>query len=82
MSRGSIGALFAVLLATSASAMSADIDTDGDGMASLTEMQAFYSEMSAELFSEIDRDADGYVNIEEFLTAVGAELIANPETDS
>ena len=81
MSRVSVGALLAVLMATSALAMPAEIDTDGDGVASLAEIQAFYPEVSDELFVEIDVDGDGYVNDEEFLAAVGAELIPDPEAD-
>ncbi|WP_317054866.1 EF-hand domain-containing protein [Roseovarius rhodophyticola] len=81
MSRVSTGALLAMLTATSAFALSAEIDTDGDGMASLTEIQAFYPEVTEELFGEMDTDGDGYVNDEEFLVAVGAELIPDPEAD-
>ena len=53
MSRVTTGALLAMLMATSALALPAEIDTD----------------------------EDGYVNDEEFLAAVGAELIPDPEAD-
>lgn len=82
MSRVSIGALLALLMATSALALSPEIDTDGDGMASLGEIQAFYPEVTEELFGEMDTDGDGYVNDEEFLEAIGAELIPDPENDA
>ncbi|CUJ84750.1 EF hand [Ruegeria denitrificans] len=82
MSRVSIGALLAMLMVTSAFAMPAEIDTDGDGMASFAEIQAFYPEVTEELFGEIDLDDDGYVNDEEFLEAVGEELIPDPVTDA
>ena len=82
MNRVSIGALLATLVAASAFAMSAEIDTDGDGMASLAEIQAVYPEVTDELFGEMDTDGDGFVNDEEFLAAVGAELILDPESDT
>ena len=81
MSRVSIGALLAMLMATSALAMPDEIDTDGDGLASMAEIQAFYPEVTDALFVEIDTDEDGYVNDEELLAAVGAEIIPDPEAD-
>lgn len=81
MSRVSIGVLFAMLMATSAFAMPTEIDTDSDGLASMAEIQAFYPEVTDELFVEIDTDEDGYVNDEELLAAVGAEIIPDPAAD-
>jgi Ca2+-binding EF-hand superfamily protein len=60
----------------------ADIDTDGDGFASMAELQAIYPDLTEEQFLEIDTDGDGLVNDEEILIAVEAELIADPEGDA
>ena len=75
MSRVTLAALLATLIATTATAMSAEIDTDGDGMASLEELQAMYPEVTEELFIEMDADEDGLINDEEMLVAIGAELL-------
>ena len=56
MSRVTLAALLATSIATTATAMSAEIDTDGDGMASLEELQAMYPEVTEDLFIEMDAD--------------------------
>lgn len=81
MGRVSIGALLAALMATSGFAMPAEIDTDGDGMASFAELQTFYPDVTEELFGEIDLDEDGFINDEEFLAAIGAEILPDPKTN-
>lgn len=81
MSRVSIVALLASFIASSAVALPANIDTDGNGLASLSELQVMYPEVTDDLFQEIDLDHDGYVNDEEMVTAIGGELIAVPEGD-
>lgn len=81
MSRVAIGALLAASLAVSAHAMDAEIDTDGDGMASLTELQVVFPELTEELFLEIDADADGFVNDEEMAIAIETEMLPDTETD-
>lgn len=82
MVRESIVALLAMVVVTSAIAMPVEIDTDGDGVASLAEIQAFYPDVTDELFREIDLDEDGYINDEEFLAAIGTQLLPDPVTDS
>lgn len=69
-------------VAFSASAMTTDIDTDGDGMASLAELQIFYPELTEVLFQEIDVDSDGLVNDEEMAIAVELGNLADPESDA
>ncbi|UYV38342.1 hypothetical protein N4R57_04430 [Rhodobacteraceae bacterium D3-12] len=69
-------------VAFSANAMSAEIDTDGDGMASFAELQVSYPELTEEVFSDIDTDGDGLVNDEEMAIAVELGNLADPETDS
>jgi len=81
MNRIIMGAFLSAALATSAGAMTADVDTDGDGLASMAELQVIYPDLTEELFQEIDADADGFVNDEEMVAAVDAELIADPKGD-
>lgn len=82
MSRVAIGALLATFVALSAHAMSTEIDTDGDGKASLAELQTVFPELTEELFQEIDTDADGFLNDEEMMIAVETEMLPDIETDA
>lgn len=82
MSRVAIGALLATFVAFSAHAMSPKIDADGDGKASLAELQVVYPDLTNDLFQEIDTDADGYVNDEEMAIAMAAEKLPDIETDA
>ena len=75
-------ATLAAFVAFSANAMPSEIDTDGDGMASLAELQVSYPELTQELFLEIDTDADGFVNDEEMAIAVELGNLADPEMES
>lgn len=75
-------AALATSIAFSAGAMTTEIDTDGDGLASLTELQVAYPELTEELFLEIDTDGDGLVNDEEMAIAVELGNLADAETDS
>jgi hypothetical protein len=74
-------AALATSVAFSASAMTAEIDTDGDGMASLTELQVSYPELTEELFLTMDTDGDGLVNDAEMSVAVELGTVADPKTD-
>lgn len=75
-------AALATSFALSANAMTAEIDTDGDGMASLTELQMSYPELTEEVFLEMDTDGDGLINDEEMAIAVKLGNLADPETDA
>lgn len=79
MSRVAYGALLATFVAFSAHALSAVIDTDGDGKASFVELQAVFPEFTEELF--LDTNADGFVDDEEMMIAVETEMIPDIETD-
>ncbi|CUJ84855.1 EF hand [Ruegeria denitrificans] len=81
MSRVSIVALLSSVFALPAFAMPADLDMDGDGLASLAELQTKYPEASKDLFTEIDEDADGFINDDEFVAAVDAELLPGTTSD-
>lgn len=82
MSRVAFGALLATLVAFSAQAMSAQIDTDGDGKASLVELQRVFPEFTEDLFLDIDTNADGLVDDEEMMIAIETEMIPDIETDA
>ena len=69
-------------VAFSAHAMSAEIDTDGDGMASFAELQVSYPELTEEMFGEIDTNGDGLVDDEEMAIAVELGNLADPENDA
>lgn len=74
--------VLATSIAFSANAMPAEIDTDGDGMASLAELQVSYPELTADVFGDIDTNGDGFVDDEEMAIAVELGNLADPETDS
>lgn len=82
MSRVAFGALLATFVAFSAHAMSAEIDTDGDGKASLVELQTVFPKLTEELFLEIDTNADGFVDDEEMLIAIETKMMPDIETDA
>ncbi|MDT8326981.1 MAG: EF-hand domain-containing protein [Roseovarius sp.] len=61
-------------LANSAIAMGeavAELDVNGDGMLSVSEVQAVYPEISAETFSAVDTNSDGALD--------DAELVSGQE---
>ena len=82
MNRFFYAVFLASVLATTAGAMTADVDTDGDGFASMAELQAIFPDLTEEQFAEIDTDGDGFVNDEEMLVAIDSELIGDPEGDA
>ncbi len=66
----------AVLLAGAATAVSAaEIDTDGDGVYSLAEMQAAFPEITEETFTAIDANGDGMVDPDELKAAQDAGVL-------
>ncbi|MCQ0092759.1 EF-hand domain-containing protein [Roseovarius sp. M141] len=74
--------LAAGALATTAFAAGglADMDTNGDGLLTVEEVQAVYPEMTAEQFSAIDVNGDGVVDDAEMSAAQEMGLI--PASDS
>ncbi|SDW40986.1 EF-hand domain-containing protein [Litoreibacter albidus] len=58
-----------------ASAAVADLDTDGDGVVSFTEMLAVYPTLSEEGFGAVDTNGDGVVDEEELTAATEGGLI-------
>ncbi|EPX78979.1 EF-hand domain-containing protein [Litoreibacter arenae] len=73
-------ALIALTTATvmgtmTASAAVADLDSDGDGVVSFTEMLAVYPTMTEEGFAAVDTNGDGVVDEEELTAATEGGLI-------
>lgn len=52
-----------------------DVDTDGDGVASFTELLAVYPTLTEDGFSAIDANADGVIDEAEMTAAQDAGLI-------
>ncbi|HKK83928.1 MAG TPA: EF-hand domain-containing protein [Roseovarius sp.] len=66
------------VMANSAIAMSegtAQIDTNGDGVMTIDEVQAVFPEVTAEAFAEADADDDGALTDEEMVSAQELGLI-------
>lgn len=79
MRRIAVGAFAAALFAAPALASMADLDTDGDSMASFNELRAVYSELYEDLFAEIDTNGDTFVDETELAAAMKAGLLVGTD---
>ena len=52
------------------------MDTDGDGMLSMEEMQTTMPDMSEDMFTQVDTNADGMIDQAEYDAGVEAGTIA------
>lgn len=75
MRRIAVGAFAAALFAAPALASMADVDTDGDKMASFNELRMIYTDLYEDLFDEIDANGDKLVDDTELATALKAGLL-------
>jgi Ca2+-binding EF-hand superfamily protein len=66
-------------LATSAFAMGETIDTDGDAKLSMDELLVAYPTLTEDAFKQMDTNADGSVDMDEFEAAVNAGQIEAPK---
>ncbi len=62
-------------LSSAGFAAMSDVDTDGDGVASFTELLAVYPTLTEDGFSAIDANADGVIDEAEMTAAQDAGLI-------
>jgi len=62
-------------LSSAGLAAMSDVDTDGDGVASFTELLAVYPTLTEEGFGAIDSNADGVIDEAEMAAAQEAGLI-------
>ena len=51
------------------------IDSNGDGMVTIEEIQVVFPDVTAELFSEADTNADGSLDADELIAAQDAEIL-------
>lgn len=70
-----IGLVGLGMMTGAAMAAVADLDSDGDGVVSFTEMLAQYPTLTEEGFGAVDTNGDGVVDEEEFTAAVEGGLI-------
>ena len=66
------------LLAAPAFAIVAEIDTDGDGVYSLAEVQTAMPDMTFDGFNALDANADGILDAEEVAAAIEAGVMPDP----
>lgn len=57
----------------------ADLDTNGDGLLTIDEVQAAYPDMGADTFTAMDLNADGALDAEEIAAAQEAGLMPASE---
>lgn len=62
----------AVVALSAAAWAQSDLDTNGDGMLTLDEVQAAYPDVTAEDFSAMDTNADGALSDDEVKAAIDA----------
>jgi Ca2+-binding EF-hand superfamily protein len=74
MTRKLLPALVIVTSAAAAFAMT-EIDTDGDSLISMEEMQAAYPELTEAQFAQADVDGDGALSEEELAGARAAGIL-------
>jgi Ca2+-binding EF-hand superfamily protein len=65
----------ATVMGSVAFAAVADLDSDGDGVVSFTEMLGVYPTLTEEGFSAVDTNGDGVVDEEELTAATEGGLI-------
>jgi len=66
------------LLAAPAFAIVAEIDTDGDGAYSLSEVQTAIPDTTFDTFSAMDLNGDGLLDAEEVAIAIEAGVMPDP----
>lgn len=65
----------AIFVATASLAAMSDLDTDGDGVASFTEMLAVYPSITEDGFTAVDTSGDGVVDDIELAAAEQSGLL-------
>ncbi len=69
----------AIVAATASFAQMADLDQDGDGMASYDEIVALYPDVTEEQFAAMDTNGDGTLDEAEMTAATEAGQLVMPE---
>jgi len=60
----------------------AEVDANGDGLLSVSEVQAVYPDVTAETFSAMDLNADGALDDAEVIAAQEAGVMPEAPSDS
>ncbi|MEL6522619.1 MAG: EF-hand domain-containing protein [Pseudomonadota bacterium] len=70
-----LGILTASLVTAFAAGAVTEMDTDGDGLFSLTELQVAYPDLTAETYASLDANADGMLDADEVVAAQEAGVL-------
>ncbi len=71
-----LGLIFAVSVPAAAVALTAaEMDTNGDGLLTIDEVQAIYPDLNADSFTAMDLNADGALDAEEVAAAQEAGIM-------
>ena len=84
MKTTTFAALISAVVAVPAFAMgegAAEMDSNGDGVLTIDEVQAMYPDVTAETFSSMDLNADGALDDEEVLAAQDAGTMPAAPTE-
>ncbi|MEO9515488.1 MAG: hypothetical protein ABJH45_02505 [Paracoccaceae bacterium] len=75
-----LGLIFAVSVPAAAVALTAEeMDTNGDGLLTIDEVQALYPDLNSDSFTAMDLNADGALDADE--VAAGQEAGIMPTSD-
>ena len=67
------------LLVVSGTAYAQEMDTDQDGLYSLTEMLTEYADLTQEDYDALDTNADGAIDVEELAAAIESGALPSME---
>lgn len=67
------------LLVVSGTAYAHEMDTDQDGLYSLTEMLTEYADLTQEDYDALDTNADGAIDVEELAAAIESGALPSME---
>ncbi|KAA9005007.1 EF-hand domain-containing protein [Histidinibacterium aquaticum] len=81
MRRVALGALLATIVAIPAVAQMEEVDTDGDGMASLEELQIVYPELTEDEFATLDANSDGMLDADEMTAGIDDGTLVAVDTE-
>ncbi|WP_191090088.1 hypothetical protein [Histidinibacterium aquaticum] len=82
MRRVALGALLATIVALPAIAQMEEVDTDGDGMASLQELQTVYPNLSEDDFAMLDANSDETLDADEMTLGIEDGVLATEDTEA
>lgn len=75
MRRVAVASLMGILFAAPVFAALSEVDTDGDNLATFAEMSVIYTDLTQEVFDQVDLNGDSFVDEAELTAALESELI-------